>query len=206
MNNKRKHIILYCIRITLMVFWLYVALDKLWNLDGFHASLLKQPFPNWWADVLFWLLPITELGVAVLFALRRFRSIPYLLSALLMFVFTVYIGLGVAGLYAKRPCSCASVFHGMSWERHLIVNIALLGISLYGYYLSQKDGDDNGELKSGSTSFPPSDSDKLIPQFFVFIAFRKWFCRTFALFPGRPVQINRHDTFRRIPVKRYGRG
>src|SRR5690606_18153297 len=119
MNNKRKHIILYCIRITLMVFWLYVALDKLWNLDGFHASLLKQPFPNWWADVLFWLLPIMELGVAILFALRRFRSIPYLLSALLMFVFTVYIGLGVAGLYAKRPCSCASVFHGMSWERHL---------------------------------------------------------------------------------------
>jgi len=184
---KTNRYILNIITILLIVFWLYVALDKLWNLDGFHASLLKQPFPNWWADVLFWLLPVMEVGVAILFAFCRLRSIPYLLSALLMFVFTVYIGLGVAGVYAKRPCSCASVFRGMSWERHLIVNIALLGISLYGYHLSRKDGDDNGSMKSGSTSFPPSDSDNLISGLFVFMSFHKWFCRTFALFPGRPV-------------------
>ncbi|NGM60465.1 hypothetical protein G5B30_00915 [Sphingobacterium sp. SGG-5] len=192
---KTNTYLLNIITILLIVFWLYVALDKLWNLDGFHASLLKQPFPNWWADVLFWLLPLIELGVAAAFIrpLRRpgltlfaFFN-PFLLSSLLMFVFTVYIGLGVAGIYAKRPCSCASVFRSMSWERHLIVNIALLGISLYGYYLSRKDSNDNGSMKSGSTSFPPSDSDNLISGLFVFMSFQKWFCRTFALFPGRPV-------------------
>src|SRR5690606_38854251 len=125
-----------------MIFWLYVALDKLWNLQGFHLSLLKQPFPHWGADVLFWLLPTIELGIALLM-LRRSQTLPYLLSTLLMLAFTVYIGLGIAGLFAKRPCSCASIFRGMSWERHLIVNIGLLGISIYGYYLSRR-GNNNG--------------------------------------------------------------
>ncbi len=201
------------IRIFLMIFWLYVALDKLWSLQGFHLSLLKQPFPHWWADVLFWALPLVELVAALLFIGRRSRTIAYLLSSLLMLAFTVYIGLGVAGVYAKRPCSCASVFRGMSWNTHLIVNIALLGISLYGYYLSEKE-DDNGDRsqkrklssssrfahwrRSNLTDYDNTFSSGIVPFYMLFC---KWFRRKFALFPGRPVQISLNYTFAVVSSK-----
>ncbi len=213
MNSTQRHIALYSIRIFLMVFWLYVALDKLWNLQGFHLSLLKQPFPHWWADVLFWGLPLVELVVALLFIGRRFRTIAHLLSSLLMLAFTVYIGLGVAGAYTKRPCSCASVFRGMSWDTHLIVNIALLGISLYGYYLSRRR-DGNGDRSQKRKSLPTlrlsqlwrryaswRRSDTFSPIIILSIEFCKWYRRRFALFPGRPVQLSLNYTFAVVSSK-----
>lgn len=45
MKTKTVYIVHYTIHIFLMVFWLYVALDKLWDLPAFHHSLLRQPFP-----------------------------------------------------------------------------------------------------------------------------------------------------------------
>ncbi|TJY66546.1 hypothetical protein FAZ19_06380 [Sphingobacterium alkalisoli] len=32
MKTRKRHIILYSLQICLMIFWLYVALDKLWGL------------------------------------------------------------------------------------------------------------------------------------------------------------------------------
>ncbi len=163
---------LFCLQLFLLVFWIYVALDKLWDLENFHRSLKRQPFPNWWADILFWFLPLLELTIGLLFTLpthstaysqkpitaasgrasknndsgrkmqilstfkvgkRHYRFInPFLLSALLLFVFSIYIGFGVLGLYEKRPCGCASVFSDLSWTAHLIVNIILLMVSILG--------------------------------------------------------------------------
>lgn len=158
MKRKIEHTVSYLLRISLMTFWLYVALDKLWGLKAFHISLQRQPFPHWWADILFWLLPVVELGIAVslLFAGNRFpvkpakhrnitqyvtlslsKGLPFFLSAMLLLIFTIYIGLGVAGFYAKRPCGCASVFNSLSWEWHLLVNIVLIIVSLTGWRLER---------------------------------------------------------------------
>src|SRR5690606_17921440 len=52
----------------LVMLWVPVAVDKLWNLAEFHSTLLRQPFPDGWADILFWLLPLLELLAAVLIA------------------------------------------------------------------------------------------------------------------------------------------
>lgn len=65
---EKKSLILTGIRLALLGLWMPVAVDKLWNLSRFHSTLLRQPFPDWWADVLFWLLPVLELLAAVLVA------------------------------------------------------------------------------------------------------------------------------------------
>lgn len=220
MKAKVRHITLYGIRIFLMAFWLYVALDKLWDLPNFHRSLLKQPFPDWWAAMLFWLLPAIELGIALLFLYDRFffgsprhskdsnplkhitlstssssvqvlsKGTPYLLSSLLLLIFTLYIGLGVAGLYAKRPCGCASVFSGLSWDWHLLVNIMLLSLSLLGRFLCGPTGPTDhsrihcGHLASRGQPFLLFVAAPICDRI-VFI--RKRFPRRFAPFPGRPV-------------------
>lgn len=196
MKRKTVNIALFFIRISLMIFWLYVALDKLWDVAAFHDALLRQPFPNWWADVLYIALPFGELGLALLFIFSK-RKLPSLLSVLLMLAFSLYIAFGVAGLYAERPCGCASIFQNLSWERHLIVNIGLLLLSLLGYWLngaSQKPltPHDDFKVDRKSNSKHLSLGQKGLKRFFVFhqaINFKIWFSQRFAPFPGRPVQL-----------------
>ncbi len=200
-----RHIILYSIRTFLLVFWLYVALDKLWEPSAFRAALLRQPFPDPWADVLYWLLPVGELILGLLFLIptrKRFRHIlsplPFLLSAFLMLAFTMYIGLGVAGFYAQRPCGCASVFSGISWAWHLVINIVLLGLSIVGYHLisSHTPTDSNGpKHKEQQSSFHPFILLISVPLNHILVVIGKRFPRRFAVFPGRPVCLNLNCTF-----------
>src|SRR5690606_20281136 len=141
---------------------------------GFHSTLLRQPFPNGWADVLFWLLPLLELLAAVLIAwprktsgratrtARASRSIPRLadhplrlgfaLSTFLMLAFTLFILFGVLGWYDKRPCGCGSVISGLSWEQHLWFNLAFLILSAVGLRLVRR-----GKSDPGTPPFPKSD-------------------------------------------------
>lgn len=186
MKTKATHIASSCIGTFLTVFWLYVALDKLWDLPSFHAALLKQPFPDAWADVLYWALPVSELGLALLFVLSGKRY-TYLLSAFLILSFTVYIGLGVAGVYSQRSCGCASVFSGLSWSWHLVANAVLLVSSILGWVLCRPTATaGRGGKRSGSMAgwLRPVFMDNAAHMVFsTFIWSRRRFPRKFALFP-----------------------
>ncbi|TYP91344.1 hypothetical protein BC792_12052 [Sphingobacterium allocomposti] len=193
MKAQIRHIISHSLHIFLMLFWLYVALDKFWDLPSFHAALLRQPFPDAWADVLFWSLPMTEMGISLLFVLSRKRT-AYLLSVLLMLAFTLYIGLGVAGFYPKKPCGCASVFSGLSWSSHLLVNGLLLVSSILGWVLCRRAATaGRGGRRSGSMAgwLRPVFMDNAAHMvFFTFIYGRRRFPRKFAPFPAWPVRLS----------------
>lgn len=211
MKTKAVHIGKCSIRIFLMVFWLYAALDKLWELEAFHRSLLRQPFPDVWADVLYWSLPLAELGTAFLFVDAKKSvianptrgrekqslfspTLPYLVSATLMLVFTVYIALGVAGAYSELPCGCASVFSGMTWRSHLLVNILLLALSILGWWLSWLSRQNKGKDTVNRASTDCKKVPQLLPLgtfrfvLCLFFEFKRLFPRRFAPFPGRPVR------------------
>lgn len=206
MNARKTHIVTSSIRIFLMLFWLYVVIDKLWSLPAFHKAMERQPFPDWWADILFWLLPLIELLISLLFygtqqhprLAKRYGELPFSLSAILLLIFTIYIALGVAGLYEDRPCGCASILSGLSWGWHLLVNIVLLIMSLVGWYLQPK------ERKTKPAAYYPHK--KYLPFFYssscmcVLRCFHcgilrfKLYKRLFALFPGYAgININ-YDT------------
>lgn len=138
---KHRSYILKLITILLLALWIPVALDKFWDLEGFRRTLLSQPFPDAWADVLYWLLPVLELVCAALLIgsptthnSKRLR-LGFALSAFLMAGFTLFILFGVLGWYAQRPCGCGSVISGLTWEQHLWFNIAFLSTSLLGWWL-----------------------------------------------------------------------
>lgn len=148
MNKHRKHIakrhitkgLIFIVRLALVGLWVPVAADKLWDLKGFHSVLLRQPIPDWLADVLFWLLPLLELLAAVLIAWRNNRRRNHQgmwLSAVLMLGFTLFILFGVLGWYEKRPCGCGSVISGLSWEDHLWFNAVFLLLSIIGIFLTR---------------------------------------------------------------------
>ncbi len=190
-----KHNIQNGIRIFLMLFWLYVAIDKLWDRALFHQALVKQPFPDWWADVLLWGLPGIELLISILFLGRPLKTEKilirraYQLSSLLLIVFTMYIALGVAGLYAEKPCGCASIFAGVPWAWHLLINLILLLVSLMGALMTESSATKGGlkAYKRQIKLFSPYIL-KLAAALFILILIRfKVFKRRFAPFPGRPV-------------------
>lgn len=210
MKNTTKHITLYGIRIFLMVFWLYVALDKLWNLSAFHSALIRQPFPDWWADILFLLLPLTELGLAILFIANHPSNprhsedppmggdvgiwnlstrLPYILSAAILVIFNIYIALGVAGLYADRPCGCASILSGLSWGWHLLVNLLLLGLSILGWYLTGPTTPMVAYTRSKRQVilFIQYPISIIVPMYRLILVRTKVFKRRFAPFPASPV-------------------
>ena len=191
MNTRIRYITSYSSHIFLMLFWLYVALDKLWDLPSFHRALLRQPFPDAWADVLYWALPTAELGLALLFVFTR-KGYTYLLSAFLLVSFTIYIALGVAGVYTQRPCGCASVFSGLSWSKHLVVNVVLVALSILGWYLSGPTapmGTGGTRYKKFAQLFIAFSKMVTVPIYYKIYVIRRRFPRLFAPFPARPVCI-----------------
>lgn len=137
---EKKSIILSMIRLAFLALWVSVAVEKLWDLAGFHSTLRRQPIPGWSTDILFWLLPLAELGTAILLAWPRNRRRTHQgmwLSAVLMLAFTLFIGFGVLGWYEKRPCGCGSVISGLTWEEHLWFNGASLLLAILGIWLTQ---------------------------------------------------------------------
>jgi len=135
MNSRTAHITMESIRIGFMVFWIYVAIDKLMEPNAFQAALLRQPLPSSWAKPLSFALPAMEFTTGILLA-GRYKKIGLLLSIALLSSFSVYIALGLLNLYPQKPCGCASVFDGLSWEWHLVVNMILFTLSILGWYLT----------------------------------------------------------------------
>lgn len=190
MNSRAKHITRQSIRIFLMVFWIYVATDKLLALDAFHSALQRQPLPSMLIDKLYWALPLFELFVAFLF-IGRYKRYAYTLSTLLLFSFSVFIAPGLVGFYAERPCGCASVFTQLSWPWHLVVNLILLSLSILGWYLT---GPTNPMYKEEQhdkkTTKATLHSILLLASRYHFIrVVRKRFPEKFALFPAWPVAL-----------------
>ncbi|PRD57035.1 MauE/DoxX family redox-associated membrane protein [Sphingobacterium gobiense] len=198
MKTKALHIAPFCIQIFLLMFWLYVGVEKLWNLQGFHSALLRQPFPDSWADMLYWSLPLAEFGIGLLFICQQTKRSAYLFSALLLLIFSIYITLGLIGVYAERPCGCASVLNGLTWEWHLVVNMALFGLSILGWYLTGPTtpiGKREIRLKQSLVLFRAFMLLVAIPVYLVLLVFIRRFPRRFAVFPGRPVWKNLNYTF-----------
>ncbi|MEN5376519.1 MauE/DoxX family redox-associated membrane protein [Sphingobacterium kitahiroshimense] len=137
MNNKVKNIIGTSISMFLIIFWLFVGLEKAWSWQNFQISLQQQPLPDWSIGIIFWMVPLIEILTGILLASRddKLHRVGYLGSILLLSAFTIFIGLGVAGVYEKRPCTCSSIFNELSWEWHLVVNMILLSISILGLWI-----------------------------------------------------------------------
>lgn len=123
------------ILLLLLTLWILVAVDKLMNFDVFQAGILRQPFSDNLGYVLIYLLPMLE-SLIILFLLSPpMRYYGLLLSLLLMTIFTIYVGLALAGIWEQLPCSCGSVISGLTWKQHFFFNLFFTAVSAAGFYL-----------------------------------------------------------------------
>ncbi|WCT14429.1 MauE/DoxX family redox-associated membrane protein [Mucilaginibacter jinjuensis] len=115
---------------ALIALFTYAAISKLSDINAFRTQLYRQPFAHLLAGILVYGLPATELLAVSLMLFSRTRLAGLLLSAGMLIVFSVYIALGLLHFWRKIPCSCGGILNHMSWQTHLIFNLAFLLASL----------------------------------------------------------------------------
>lgn len=118
----------------LILLWIYTGLDKVIRFSESRKSFLNQPLPNEIAEVLAYVIPGTELLLALLLFFSVTRWWGYVGSALLLTVFTTYVGLIWTGAFPRVPCNCAGIFDRMGWEAHFWMDLFFIGVSLFGLY------------------------------------------------------------------------
>jgi uncharacterized membrane protein YphA (DoxX/SURF4 family) len=117
-------------RLLLIILWVYAALTKLLDFEIARGQMINQIFPERSALVLAWLVPLTELITSVLLLIPRTVFYGLWISFCLLFIFTLYILLGLLDLYPRMPCSCGGVLSSLSWQAHLVFNLFFLVLTL----------------------------------------------------------------------------
>lgn len=140
---KMEKIIYQIIIVLLLLLWIPVTLDKIVDFSSFKSGILRQPISKEIAYIAIYTLPILETVTIFLLLINRYRQLGFLLSCLLMAIFTFYVGLALIGTWEKLPCGCGSVISGLSWSEHFWFNITFLLISIIGMLFSFKFRNDN---------------------------------------------------------------
>lgn len=132
----------------LIFLWTYTAGSKWMDYPAFRSVLAQSPLIDKGAGTLAFLLPLTELGTALLLLFPRSRPAGFLASFILLVLFTSYLGYMV--LYAPHlPCSCGDVISTLSWKEHIAFNLFFLLLTTGALFL---------QGKNPSTTAPPGPS------------------------------------------------
>nr|WP_133177613.1 MauE/DoxX family redox-associated membrane protein [Chitinophaga parva] len=78
-----------------------------------------------------WALPIGELITTIALIIPKFRLIGFSISTLLFASFTTYLSYFILSKI-HLPCSCGGIIGYLNWHQHLLLNIVLLLVSVWG--------------------------------------------------------------------------
>ena len=117
--------------------FIYTAVSKVYDWKGTQLAMYNQLFPEWMADILLFILPILEIGIASMLLVSALRKTGLLFSVILLMLFTGYVGWIGLGFAERVPCSCGGVLNSLDWEEHLVFNLVFLGIAGYGLWFEK---------------------------------------------------------------------
>lgn len=134
----KRATIIEIIAALLILLFVYTGISKLSEQPAFINVLSKSPLIGNFSEVIAWALPITELIVALLLMFPTTRLKGLYASAILMSIFTIYLGYMIA-FTPKLPCSCGGALKQLTWKQHLVFNIFFTLLAVWGIMLSKKD-------------------------------------------------------------------
>lgn len=117
--------------VALALMWAYAAFSKLVAYEEFRFGLLNHRLLKDHAALVACAIPAVELAIVAALFTGRFNRLGFILSAVLLVVFTVYI-LYMFTAYPHTPCSCGGIISRLSWQQHIVFNVVFLVISLCG--------------------------------------------------------------------------
>lgn len=114
----------------LLVFlFLYTALTKLYDVSRFAAAMRHNSILAPYADILKWVVPITEIIIVILLCVAQTRRMGIFISAILLALFAGYISYMLIK-DSDLPCTCGGILESMSWRQHLMFNLSMSTLSV----------------------------------------------------------------------------
>lgn len=173
--------------LAVLTLWIYVVFYKITDFRDFTSGIYRQPLPQPIQKAVIWFLPPIEAFVALLFFRKNWRMYGFLLSALLLAVFTFYIAFGLAGAFGKLPCGCGGIIKDLSLSQHIIFNLVFTTLSVLGFAYCYNDSAPSNRLfsnkaKKNRTYRSSHQSTCLFGSFLPYL-FKSMNPLKFALFP-----------------------
>lgn len=124
------------IQAVFILLYSYTAVMKMTD-SSYRIKMYKQPFADWFTEILIYALPVVEIGMAFLLILPFFFQHKLLrmgpiINVLLMASFTVYAWLAKEKVFGYIPCACGGIFENMEWPEHFRVNLKLTILAVGG--------------------------------------------------------------------------
>lgn len=130
----KKKIALEIICFLFILLFTYAAVTKLMDYQKFTVQIGQSPMLTPFANWLAWVVPTSELIIAVMLSVNRFRLIGLYVAFTLMVMFTAYI-VAILQFSETIPCSCGGVLESLGWTEHLIFNIGFVVMAMGGILL-----------------------------------------------------------------------
>jgi len=137
------------ISLALSLLWMYAATAKVLEFDQFKNQLSQVDFLKPMAGILVGLIPLVEYSLAALLLVSKTRRLGLIGSAILMSVFTVYIG-GMISFSPELPCSCGGIINNLTWQQHLLFNIGFTALAITGVYVHSSTNTPHNKTNSNS--------------------------------------------------------
>ncbi|QES87615.1 MauE/DoxX family redox-associated membrane protein [Rhizosphaericola mali] len=122
---------------SLVLMFLYTALEKLLNINQFHVYIGNQAIPRYLMPAITYSIPIIELIAAVLIIAGKTRRSGLYISVILMSIFSLYVFLVILGVFQKQPCNCGDLIQHLSWNEHMVFNLLFTGLSIIVIYMNK---------------------------------------------------------------------
>jgi methylamine utilization protein MauE len=129
MSTANKNKISEIISVLFIFIFVYTGISKLTTIIAFRNTILLTSAKDY-ASLIAYAIPIAELITACLLFIHKTRNTGFIVSLVLMIVFTSHIGIML--LTAKDlPCTCGGVISKLSWKQHLWFNLFLISMLLW---------------------------------------------------------------------------
>jgi len=134
----KREAILMTLAALLAVMFFYAACSKLIDMPLTRFQMHGQVFPKNLADVLAWLVPLTELMITLSLLLSPTRLLGFYASLSLLLLFSIYIAITMSGAFGKIPCSCGGVLGNLGYWTHLVFNLGFMFLAGLGIAIEQR--------------------------------------------------------------------
>ena len=121
-----------------IVLFTYAAVSKMRDFENFQIQLAQSPLLSAYAGLISYGVIVLELVIAGILVFPKVRKIGLYASFGLMIAFTVYIYL-ILNYSDFVPCSCGGILEKMSWQQHLVFNIACVVLALVSMVFIEKE-------------------------------------------------------------------
>lgn len=134
MKNK---ITLEIISALIILLWVYAAVSKLIDYSTFKVQLGKSPLLTQFTGFVAIAIPIIELLISGALIVPKYRMVGLYGSLFMLVMFTAYL-IVILNFSYYIPCSCGGILSGLSWNTHIVFNLAFAALAVIGIVIITK--------------------------------------------------------------------